>query len=350
MSVSLTIHESVEVALQEAQERLSGWFHAAGSVLVGFSGGVDSAFLAVAALDALGTDSVLAVIGRSRSYPLVQWERARAFAAQFGIPLHEVDTDELNDPRYAANPTNRCYFCKSELWHVLTPIARERGLAVVVDGTNADDVGGHRPGMQAANENGVRSPLAECGLTKAQIRQLSQLRGLPTWNQPASPCLSSRIPYGTEVTPERLVLVERAEAALRALGICGDMRVRLYREFARVELGNDELETWLSPDRRALLGKATAESGFERSALDLEGFRSGSMNRDAGALANNATKQLDDILKAKGIDASVQEYGSMAVIADRDRAVTSWRGTNRTEVIAAARSLGFAYASIELTR
>ena len=176
-------------AALEKERRLMDWFRARGSALVGFSGGVDSAYLACAAVEALGGDRVLAVIGRSASYPAEQWARAREVADAFGVPVLEVDTDELNDPRYAANPTNRCYFCKTELWSVLAPIAAERGLAVVVDGTNADDLGDYRPGARAAKEREVASPLAELGFTKDDVRRLSRARGIPTWSQPSSPCL-----------------------------------------------------------------------------------------------------------------------------------------------------------------
>ncbi|HRN54497.1 MAG TPA: ATP-dependent sacrificial sulfur transferase LarE, partial [Gemmatimonadaceae bacterium] len=182
-------------AEQRAKESaLLAWLSAQGSALVGFSGGVDSAYLAIIAREALG-ERALAVIGRSASYPAVQWETARRVAERFGVAVLEVDTDEMNDPRYAANPVNRCYFCKSELWSRLRPIAESRGLAVVVDGTNADDLGDHRPGRLAAQERAVRSPLAELGFTKSDIRALSRARDIPTWAQPSSPCLSSRLPY-----------------------------------------------------------------------------------------------------------------------------------------------------------
>jgi len=194
----------------------------------------------------------------------------------------EVNTDEMSDPRYAANPVNRCYFCKNELWGRLTPVAEERGLAVIVDGTNADDRSDHRPGRQAARERGVESPLAELGFTKDDIRSLSKRRGIQTWSQPSSPCLSSRLPYGTAVTPERLQRVERAEAALRALGITGNLRVRYFGEMARVELDAPVLEVWQAGVRRAQLERAVREAGFAEVEVDPRGFRSGNLNVLAG--------------------------------------------------------------------
>ncbi|HVE79324.1 MAG TPA: ATP-dependent sacrificial sulfur transferase LarE [Gemmatimonadaceae bacterium] len=270
-------------ALQSAKERaLLAWLRACGSVLVGYSGGVDSAYLACVALEALGPERVLAVIGRSASYPVAQWQTARAVADRFGVPVVELDTDELNDPAYAANPANRCFFCKTELWSRLVPVARARGLAVVVDGTNADDLHDHRPGGLAARRAGVRSPLAELGLAKAEIRALSRARGLPTADQPSSPCLSSRIPYGIAVTPLRLAQVEQAEHAVRALGVGGDLRVRYHGDLARVELSAAEIGRWLDPGARARLAAAVRSAGFARVTLDLRGFRSGSLNVLAG--------------------------------------------------------------------
>jgi uncharacterized protein len=263
----------------EKELALIEWLRGHGSVLVGFSGGVDSAYLACVALDALGAEQVLAVIGRSASYPIEQWTRAHEVADQFGIPVLELDTDEINDPRYAANPSNRCYFCKTELWSRLVPVALDRGLAVVVDGTNSDDGRDHRPGKGAALEHGVRSPLAEVGFTKDEIRARSQERGIPTWSQPSSPCLASRLPYGTQVTPLRLGKVEAAERALREIGVAGDLRVRYYGDTARVEVSLPELARWRSDERRAALRAAVHGAGFETVELDLRGFRSGSLNR-----------------------------------------------------------------------
>ncbi len=260
------------------EETLAAWLQARRRVAIGFSGGVDSAYLAVLARRVLGAENVLAIIGRSASYPAEQWATARRVADAFHVPVLELDTDEMNDPRYAANPANRCYFCKSELWGKLVPVAASRDFHTVVDGTNADDVGGHRPGMQAAREHAVASPLAEVGLTKEEIRRRSRALGLPTWQQPASPCLSSRLPYGTSVTPERLGLVERAERAVRDLGVTGDMRVRYHDDVARVELAPAELTAWLEPVRAESLRAAVSAAGFPRVAIDLRGFRSGSLN------------------------------------------------------------------------
>ncbi len=248
-----------------------------GPVLVGFSGGVDSAYLAAAALDVHGPAGTLAVLGRSASVPDAQVEAAVALAGALRLPLELVDTRELEDPRYAANPSTRCYYCKAELWARLAPLARARGMTLV-DGTNADDLEDHRPGARAAAEHGVRSPLAECGLRKADVRALSAARGLATWDQPAAPCLASRLPYGTPVTRERLAQVERAESALRRAGVTGDLRVRHHGDLARVELAPDQLDAWLAPGARDVLVAAARGAGFARVAVDLRGFRSGSLN------------------------------------------------------------------------
>jgi uncharacterized protein len=247
-------------------------------VAIGYSGGVDSAFLAVVARRTLGARAVLAIIGRSASYPAEQWATARRVADDFDVPVLELDTDELADPRYAANPSNRCYFCKTELWSKLVPLARARGFHTVADGTNADDLGDHRPGARAAHEHAIVSPLAELGFTKLEIRACSRALGIPTWEQPSSPCLSSRLPYGTSVTAERLAQVERAERALRALGVTGDLRVRYHEDLARIELDAASLEHWLQPAHAAQLRAAMIASGFSRVAVDLRGFRSGSLN------------------------------------------------------------------------
>lgn len=261
--------------LRAKRAELGHLLRTCGSVCVGYSGGVDSVFLAKVALDELGSDRVLAVTGRSASYPGVQHRMALDCVERFGIPHLEVETDELADPNYAANPTNRCYFCKTELWSRLADVARERGLSTVVDGSNADDPADHRPGAVAAREHGVRSPLQEAGLTKLEIRALSRELGLPTWDQPASPCLASRLVYGLSVTPERLSQVERAEALLRQGGL-REFRVRHHGDAARIEIAPAELDGGVAVVEAAL--PAIRELGFARVLLDVEGYRRGALN------------------------------------------------------------------------
>jgi uncharacterized protein len=252
-----------------------------GRVLLGYSGGVDSALVAVAARRALGPGDLLAVIGRSPSYPEAQWQTAVALARRHDIPLLEVDTGELADPRYVANPTNRCYFCKTELWTRLGQVAGERGFPVIVDGTNADDLGEHRPGLTAAEEHHIRSPLAELGWGKTKVREVSRGLGLTTWDAPAAPCLSSRVAYGLQITPSRLRQVERAEAVLRGLGVVGDLRVRHHGDRARVEVAPAELDRvragW--PSVVAELGAL----GFGQVELDPAGYRRGGLLPLAGS-------------------------------------------------------------------
>lgn len=274
------------------EAELRAWLHKQGRIAIGYSGGVDSAYLAAVAVGVLGADDVLGVTGRSASYPESQWIAARETARAIGLEVLEIDTAELEDPRYTANPTNRCYFCKSELWSHVVPAARARGIDVVADGTNADDLSDHRPGARAAREFGVVSPLAMFGLTKAEIRDRSRALGLPTSEQPSSPCLSSRIPYGTPVTVGRLRRVERAEASLRELGIAGDLRVRHFGELARVELTAAELSRWDAGERRAALEHALIEAGYERVELDPRGFRSGALN-ELASIARARTHDLD---------------------------------------------------------
>ncbi|MGH7500027.1 MAG: ATP-dependent sacrificial sulfur transferase LarE [Gemmatimonadales bacterium] len=244
-------------------------------VMLGYSGGVDSALLAVVGRQTLGPDRFLAVIGRSASYPQVQWRAAVELARRFDVPLLEVETREMADPRYVANPTNRCYFCKSELWGRLGEIAAERGFDVIIDGTNADDLGEHRPGLRAAAERAIRSPLAELGWSKAAIRTASRELGLPDWDAPAAPCLSSRVVYGLEVTPERLRQVEDGEAFLRSVGVGGSLRVRHHGDRARLEVTTDEMDV-VTNVWTAVEAYFTG-LGFTSVELDPAGYRRGGL-------------------------------------------------------------------------
>jgi pyridinium-3,5-biscarboxylic acid mononucleotide sulfurtransferase len=271
-----------QTTLNDKQERLRSLLLDFQSVLIGYSGGVDSVLLAKVAVDTLGAANVLAVTGKSDSLASWMESTARQVARNFGIPWLEVRTDEMADPNYTANPANRCYFCKSELWGKLRLLADERGLHVVVDGANADDRSDYRPGALAATENQVRSPLQEAGLTKAEIRAWSRQLGLPTWDQPAAPCLSSRIPYGLAVTPERLRQIEAAERGLMDLGL-RDVRVRHHGDLARLEVGPAEWEYFRQLRHRARA--VVSAAGFPRVVVDLQGYRRGALNEALGATA-----------------------------------------------------------------
>jgi len=246
-----------------------------GSVVVAYSGGVDSAYLAYIAGRTLG-DRAVAVTADSPSYPERHRELAIRIARDFGLRHEIIHTRELERPEYRANPANRCYYCKHELYTHLSRLATARH-AIVVDGNNADDRGDYRPGRQAAREFGVRSPLDEVDLTKDEIRGLSRRAGLPTWDEPASACLSSRIPYHTEVTDEKLRTIERAEQALRALGF-RVFRVRHHDAIARLELGRDEMPRALEPDVAAEIDRGLRALGYAHVVLDLRGYRLGSLN------------------------------------------------------------------------
>jgi uncharacterized protein len=251
---------------------------ASGSALVAFSAGVDSTFVLAVACEVLG-DRAVALTAHSPSVPLAEREEARRLAAALRVRHLERESLEQDDPRYLANPIDRCYYCKSELYRLCEEAARAEGLAVVLDGFNADDRRDHRPGHRAAEERRIRSPLAEAGLGKDEVRAWSEAYGLATWDKPQMACLASRIPYGTPVTPERLGQVEQAESALRALGF-RDLRVRHHGDIGRVELSEAELEAGLR--RRAELVAAVKGAGFKLAVLDLEPFRSGRMNALAG--------------------------------------------------------------------
>src|SRR6476660_4600361 len=262
--------------LAEKESRLTAVLSSFDSLLVAYSGGVDSAYLACAASRVL-PGRVLCVTADSPSYPKRHRQMAEDVARRFNLAHEFVLTAELERPEYRANPANRCYHCKTELYEHLSKVATERGIGIIADGSNADDRGDYRPGRQAAREFGVRSPLDEVGLTKIEIRELSHRAGLPTWDEPASACLSSRIPYHSEVTDAKLRMIERAEDVLHDLGfrVC---RVRHHDQLARLEIGLDELPRALAPDIRDRLIASLKAIGYAHVTIDLQGYRMGSLN------------------------------------------------------------------------
>lgn len=261
---------------EEKEKNLRRLMREMQTVLVAYSGGVDSAYLALIATQELRENAVC-ILGVSPSVSQIQREEAAKIAAQFNFNFERIQTDELENPDYQANPNNRCYFCKTELYGKLSNIAQKKSINFIVDGTNADDVGDYRPGKAAATEIGVRSPLIEANLSKNEIRELSKNHGLTTWDKPASPCLSSRIAYGTPVTIERLSKVEKGEAILRQLGF-REFRVRLHDELVRLEIAPSELEKALNLEITEKLSREFKRLGFRYVTLDLQGYRSGAMN------------------------------------------------------------------------
>ena len=270
-------------------DRLRDLLRSYGSCLVAYSGGVDSVFLARVAFEVLGGKS-LAVIADSPSLPRRELDEALAIAAQFHIPVQVIRTREFDNPDYLANPGNRCYFCKHELFTELEPLARAGGFAVIAYGENASDAGDHRPGATAAAEFHVRTPLKDAGLTKAEIRELSAKFGLPTADKPQMACLSSRIPYGEAVTPEKLRMIEQAEYLLRDLGFY-DVRVRHHElkqgPLARIEVGPDELKKFLAGDTASRVAAALKQAGYLHVTLDLQGYRRGSTNEPSRPVATD---------------------------------------------------------------
>jgi len=274
----ITQMQSAPEILATKRDKLLSKLAAYGSCAVAFSGGVDSAVVAKAAQLALG-DNVVLITGRSAALAASELESARAIAELIGIRHMEIATEEFENPNYVTNAPDRCYHCKSELYTQLDRLAAQTGMNVVVNGANADDLGDYRPGMQAAAEHEVRSPLAECAITKAEVRELAAQWKLPIAEKPASPCLSSRVTYGLAVTPERLAMIEQAEKFLRSLGF-REVRVRFHPDdMARLEVPAGEIATLCEEDIRASLVRELSRIGFKFVTVDLGGFKSGSLNR-----------------------------------------------------------------------
>lgn len=262
--------------IEEKEQQLRLLFRDMESVLVAFSGGVDSTYVAYVAAEVLG-ERALCVTGRSESLSQHEFSDVISLAREFGFRHETIPTDELSDPRYQANTPRRCYFCKSELYTKLKPIAERHSIAFIVDGSNTDDLGDYRPGRAAATEHSVRSPLIEVGMSKSEVRLLSRRSGLPTWDKPASPCLSSRIAYGTTVTITRLTTIERGEEIMREMGF-REFRVRHHDGLVRLEIAPAEFDRMLSRAVIDELAERFRELGFRYVTLDLHGYRTGSMN------------------------------------------------------------------------
>lgn len=262
---------------QELIARLSEFFQPLESIAVAFSGGVDSTVVCAAAVKMLGRDRVLAVTADSKTLPARELDAAVIIAREIGVEHAIIRTGELENKNFAANDTDRCYYCKSELWHSIRKLAAGREIKHLADGTNADDTGDHRPGIQAGDEAGVLHPLAVIGAGKADVRMLAQALGLTNWDKPAQACLSSRFPYGHEITAAALGRVEQAEAALMQMGLM-ELRVRNHGDIARIEVPEDSLADLVENGKRRELVARFKELGYVYVTLDLEGFRSGSMN------------------------------------------------------------------------
>jgi len=277
--------EQPTLSLEEKESLLISRLAEISSIVVALSGGADSAYLAWAANRALG-NRALSVTALSPSFPVYDREIVEQFVKKQALRHEFIETHEIENPAYRANQPDRCYFCKDELFSVLDDLAASRGSAAVAYGVNADDTLDFRPGHRAATEHKVLAPLLDANLAKSEIRALSQRAGLPTWDRPASACLASRVPYGTEVTPGRLALVERGEAALRELGF-RQFRVRIHDNLARVEVSQEELPRALSQEMAAAIAERLKSAGFAYVALDLQGYRQGSLNEALGRAASS---------------------------------------------------------------
>ena len=273
--------------VEENLEQLKKTLREMGTVLIAYSGGVDSSFLAVTAHEVLGQNS-LAVFASSPVAPPMEKEAAESLAHQFGLRFRIIESNEMANPDFVANPPERCYYCKRELFSELKPIALAEGLKWVADGTNADDLSDYRPGRKASAEAGIRSPLLEVGLTKAEIRQLSRTQGLPTWDRPASPCLASRIPYGIPVTAETLNKIAQGEKYLHNLGL-RQVRLRHHGDIARIELDQPDMAKIIKTDIRQGIIEHFKALGYKYVTLDLTGYRTGSLNEVLG-IANQEGK------------------------------------------------------------
>jgi pyridinium-3,5-biscarboxylic acid mononucleotide sulfurtransferase len=286
--VQIRLDDSSALSSEQKESQLLARLAELPSLIVALSGGADSAYLAWAAHRALG-NRALSVTAVSPSYSTYDREQLTAFVQKSAIHHEFVETHEMENASYRANAGDRCYFCKDELFSVLDDLAKTQRFAAVAYGVNADDTLDFRPGHRAATEHQVLAPLLNVGLSKAEIRLLSRRAGLPTWDRPASACLASRLPYGTEVTPERLGLVERGEAALRALGF-RQFRVRLHDKLARVEIAPDEMPRAFAPEMAAAIADRLKAAGFAYVALDLEGYRQGSLNETLSLVGRRSAK------------------------------------------------------------